>query len=120
MTAKQLLTPRYKVISAYPGMGRDGFKVGSVLEAGRVTDVMYYNEYPHIFKPMKWWEERELKDMPKKVQYCDPDPDYSTEMTIIEWSDYETIASYTEPGSDQIHSLNVTLWDSGYGYKPID
>ena len=55
MTNEELLIPRFKVMLDYPN---SNYKVGLVI----TTDFTDY--YPHIFKPMKWWEEREQKAMP--------------------------------------------------------
>lgn len=71
-----LLNPRYKVIADYPG---NELKVGIVLT---LTDGMwcddeyeftspesYFKQYPHLYKPMAWWEEREVDEMPEYLSY---------------------------------------------------
>lgn len=77
MTHK-LLEPRYKVLADYPG---SPFKVGEILklndsihptyahftngEKGIMVDEI--DNYPHLFRLLKWWEERDVKDMPEYV-----------------------------------------------------
>lgn len=76
MKQKELLKPRYKVVADYP---HSPFEIGNILETddkGEYTvwnhdgkDYITLNDYPEIFKMLKWWEERDLKDMPKHVRY---------------------------------------------------
>lgn len=76
MKTKNLLQERYKVISDYPGCG---FRIGTILnqEYGSSAFNKWVNElpisnisvytpekWPHIFKKLEWWEERELSDFP--------------------------------------------------------
>lgn len=64
MTTEELLKPRYKVIAEYP---QSYLKVGDIFEADNVTKFMA--NYPHLFKPLAWWEERKVEDMPEYVKY---------------------------------------------------
>lgn len=80
-----LLKPRYKVIADYP---KCPFVVGQLLSqdmesVGEIfVDISEVNEtnkdrnwigpdqigkYPHLFRELQWWEEREEKDMPMYV-----------------------------------------------------
>lgn len=66
MTKKELLKPRYKVIADYP----DGiWEVGDIIHDGFKGWQGIAPDYPHLFKPLQWWEERELKDMPEYLTY---------------------------------------------------
>jgi hypothetical protein len=82
MTPEELLKPRYKVIAPYPDMP---FSVGQVLLLQKHKEGWEYtwaehdgfhsmtdlemSEFPHLFKEMEWWEEREEKDMPEYVKH---------------------------------------------------
>lgn len=84
MDKKELLKPRYRVIADYPN---SKYPVNSILNFERRVDHNgeYWfcrkpewilseeaDKYPHIFKPLGWWEERELSDLPKYVRLADP------------------------------------------------
>lgn len=69
MSTEELLKPRYKVIADYPN---STWGVGVVIEL-HPTDNRHpfygnLHNYPHLFKPLQWWEEREEKDMPVFVK----------------------------------------------------
>lgn len=73
MNTEELLKPRYKVIADYP---KSLYEVGTILNAGwRSEDCIYcdtegprWRHYPHLFKPIEWWEERKPEDMPEYVK----------------------------------------------------
>lgn len=72
MTTEELLKPRYKVIASYPNnevlVGTKFYKESeSFFFPG--TDV---DKYPHLFRKLSWWEEREEKDMPQYVKMESP------------------------------------------------
>ena len=64
MTVEELLRPRYKVIAKWP---RGGFPVGLVFEGIYLNDlsksVIECAEYPHLFKPLQWWQDRSDKEL---------------------------------------------------------
>jgi len=85
MTVDELLKPRYKVIADWPkcpfDMGmillQDKSTVGEVWvldsELGlSMKDRNFFygdiNKYPHLFKPLQWWEDRRPEDMPEYVK----------------------------------------------------
>lgn len=71
MSVEELLKPRYKVIADYPSLG-SAAKFGSIIEGEYVLDRGEWypmEKYPHIFKSLQWWEEREEKYMPEYVKY---------------------------------------------------
>lgn len=82
MTKEELLKPRFKCISDFPG--NEWFEVGEIYEVGfngvivkeeiRKWDKDNYiitqpEKYPAIFLKLNWWEERKLEDMPKYVKW---------------------------------------------------
>jgi hypothetical protein len=76
MTVEELLKPRYKVIADYPGNHYGN--IGTILDrdwAQYPNDdetqpaIWRISQYPHLFKKLKWWEERKLNDMPDYLGY---------------------------------------------------
>jgi hypothetical protein len=95
MSIEELLKPRYKVIADYPF--RDHFLLSEIIELnefdgrnhlskdmqewfvikpklnGTGSPMSWYesnfNKYPHLFKRLEWWEERDEKDMPEYVKH---------------------------------------------------
>jgi hypothetical protein len=68
MNKKMLLKPRYKVIADWPRMTT--YWIGRIFEVsqmGMETQIPYH-KYPHLFKKLEWWEERDEKDMPEYVK----------------------------------------------------
>jgi len=70
MTNEELLIPRWKVIADYPG---SLYKVGYIINEadnieGRTFFTTTVHKYPHIFRALAWYEEREEKDMPEYVK----------------------------------------------------
>ena len=82
MTTQELISPRYKVIADYP---HSLYPIGYVIhEAANLEGFTFFStevhKYPHIFKPLAWYEEREEKDMPAYIKIVDketedPEPD---------------------------------------------
>ena len=64
MTVEELLIPRYKVTADYPGMD-DSYEIGEVLKPAYTGIV---DAYPHLFRKLNWWEERNVEDMPEYVK----------------------------------------------------
>jgi hypothetical protein len=72
MSIEELMKPRYKVVADYP----NAFAiVGSVWhEDERAHYVMHHEEldvekYPHLFKKLQWWEERDIEDLPQYIKW---------------------------------------------------
>lgn len=76
-----LLAPRFKVVADYPN---SNFDVGEIIEFkplrkgnGRwiafgkysVTHPNELNKFPHLFKKLEWYEDRDFKDWPKYVKW---------------------------------------------------
>jgi hypothetical protein len=74
MTTEQLLAPRYKVIASYPSMKSEGLDVGTIITCKKYDNDFsekfwceMNDQYPHLFRKLVWWEERDLSDMPPYV-----------------------------------------------------
>ena len=60
-----LMKPRYLVIADYPN---DIYKTGFIIEGDNLRYMTNMEKYPHLFRPLSWWEFREEKDMPEYVK----------------------------------------------------
>jgi hypothetical protein len=70
MSYEDLMKPRYKVIADYPEpRNHPYYEVGSVIRAITKEDEEYFGKYQTLFKPLLWWEERKLEDMPEYVKH---------------------------------------------------
>ena len=86
MTPEDLMKPRYKVIADYPKnkFGDVGRIINLVKRSDRFRYEWYehdgidyeyesfFEEYPHIFKKLEWWEERKQNDFPEYVKPLEP------------------------------------------------
>ena len=79
-----LLKPRYKVISDYPG--RD-VEIGHV-----INDPDYYERrglqlknYPHLFQKLEWYQERDKKDMPHYIKWTHPNTKEVDFFKVDQW-----------------------------------
>jgi len=81
MTHEELMKPRWKVIADFPG---SDFPIGRIINSSDFTlrtidgkdwletrsfDGFHPNDFLHLFKPMKWWEERTEDELPKFIKY---------------------------------------------------
>ncbi len=101
---KDLNKPRYEVIAEYPINETDirpAFKVGIILErlnnatnnwystdggnTGRLIDLHVIDKYPHLFSPLKWWEKREIGDMPEYFKYTRLDNNELVVVKVATW-----------------------------------
>lgn len=106
-TVEELMQPRYIVIADYPGLD---YKVGYVLNPHPIYgfDIFPYPEkYPHIFKPLNWYEERELKDMPEYVLFVESNR--KEVHKVVEWG--------TTTVMNHIYFL---IEPNGFMYAPIE
>lgn len=67
MEVQDLMRPRVKLIALWPGSENDGWELNKVYDVSGVGENSFEN-YPHLFKPLAWWEEREIKDMPEYIR----------------------------------------------------
>jgi hypothetical protein len=79
MTTEELLKPRWKVIATFPD--NINYEVGSILdrnwckyvngEDASEGIVWEISDFPHLFKQLEWWEDRNEEDIPKYVKNKD-------------------------------------------------
>lgn len=88
MTVEQLLYPRFEVLETWPGSS-DGIK-GTIITCDKISKQKFFKDtiygrdlsglcwdfdqlkkYPHLFRPMDWWEKREASDMPMYIKFKD-------------------------------------------------
>jgi hypothetical protein len=89
MTVEDLMKPRYRVIADYPN---NPHGIGKILCAKKDFSSMHmdtieytdefgenvrqqnfratseFDKYPHLFQPLPWYSERDVKDMPEYVK----------------------------------------------------
>jgi hypothetical protein len=63
---EKLMQPRYKVIADYPGRTMEMNKALS--PSGNFHKAML-DQYPHLYKKLEWWAEREESEM-EEVKYA--------------------------------------------------
>lgn len=75
MTVEELLKPRYKVISKYPG-SEDWEEIDAIIELPDsrykyCDDILcgedYFDSYPNIYERMQWWDDRQV--LPEYVKH---------------------------------------------------
>lgn len=54
------------MIADYP---KSTFSVGENYPAEEIRSQSFYNQYPHLFRKLEWWEERKPEEMPTHVRY---------------------------------------------------
>ena len=82
MTKEELLKPRYKVIADFPLSSCSIGQILSVENEGDFIAVIHggawktdISRYPHLFRKLEWWEEREEKDMPEYLKFSEEKED---------------------------------------------
>lgn len=81
MKVEDLLKPRYKVLADWPESqfsSKDSpasmisYWVGRIIIYGEigVQTQIKYDKYPHLFKKLEWWEDREESEMPEYLKSC--------------------------------------------------
>lgn len=121
-----LLTPRIRVIVNYPG---SPFKIGDILTLQnglyRLDFQRLFSDlekYPAVFQPLKWWEYRELHEMPQYVKGIKSGHTYKVEANFVkamysgklmgfiveynQWHEYDLFLPATE--SDYLEFKNKT------------
>jgi hypothetical protein len=74
LSTEELMHPRYKVIADYPGnihpIGHiHGHDINGTQNVMKLDEwLAFHDKYPHLFKKLEWWEDREEKDMPQYVK----------------------------------------------------
>jgi hypothetical protein len=82
-SVEELLIPRYKVIAPWPEMERWLARVGDILtdngktavknQNGDLVPAFEWETFPHLFRKLHWWEEREESEMPEHVRPKNPE-----------------------------------------------
>lgn len=89
----ELLKPRFILIKSYPGnlheigtiihnLGRGNLNKGKALETS-------FDNYPHLFKKLEWWEHRKLEEMPEYVKKND-------DVLLVNKYDFDSNTVYVE------------------------
>lgn len=121
MTAEELLKPRFKIIADFP----DNYfgNVGTVLDrdwAKYPNDdetkkaIWRISEFPHLFQKLKWWEERQESEMPKKVKSLA----FPDDIMVIEKWDMDMLFGFTNV--EKREGCSLESWKPEYGYVPVD
>lgn len=121
-----LLTPRYMVEADYPN---SPYEVGDILlnykdtHYRRVSDGYVFTEqkiqnYPHIFRPMHWSEQRELGEMPKYVWY-EGAPSKVTKLVCVEGESGETIVTQTDYDGKGLFNLDNQYMLKGFSWREV-
>lgn len=82
LSKEELLVPRFKVIADFP---YNPFNIGQILTPFFVEDSpnikkwyvqndydyswINVEEYPAIFKPLEWWEDRSFEELPEYLKF---------------------------------------------------
>lgn len=63
-TKEELLAKRVKVIASYPD---SNYLIGEIIYLNdySVYERKIFAPYPHLFRELKWWEERDPSDLPE-------------------------------------------------------
>lgn len=125
MTAKDLLKPRYEIVSDAPLLKN---KVGEIIaikdKSGRIECDFFFagkalispDSYPLIFRKLNWWERRKEEDMPKRL-ICKAIPNDKEVIEIEEW-DMEILVGWRNKERRECASL--LSFNPEYGYFPVD
>ena len=126
MTSEELLTPRFEVIADFPN---NPHEVGTILtisitdyyefeKDGRkyTTNVKNIENYPYLYKELKWFEQRKKEDMPKRLicKAFKGDTDISE---IEEW-DMEIMVGWIN--KEKRVCCSLLSFNYEYGYFPVD
>lgn len=118
-TIDHLLTPRFEVIADYPGTMRN---IGSVIDSDYTflthSDKGYPAQFPHLFRPLQWWEKRSAEDMPK---YLKIDNELRGKFWYFELVRWEMgmmygVTSATRPGT--LEMLDILRYEPDRTYQP--
>src|SRR5678815_6192710 len=97
MSNEELLKPRYKVIADMPLLR---FKIGDIHNAHFIPINIWDKEtyvrldiYPHLFRKLEWWEERQPEEVPAYIKFNYP---FSPNVQLKEYSDTFDILAGTK------------------------
>lgn len=110
MTPEQLMIPRYKVIADYP---RSRYIIGEIVQYGQIgrETQIKYDDYPAIFKPLQWWEERKVEEMPPFIRFKQDNAIFKIE----QW-DINFLFGFID--AEKRRGCGLTTFKPEYGYEP--
>lgn len=121
MLPEQLLQPRIKVIADMPFKpSQHMYNAGDILTDNGKTAVLDQNgdpvfpceweKYPHIFRPLEWWEDRKIEDMPQYIKEVDSLYKIGEVIKVAEWEycDDDMIWSFRDEKD------NCFIWVRGF------
>lgn len=125
MTIEELLKPRWKVIADFPcNVGHDVGEIISEYKYKSEPDCCFIeidldgkifgicpDDYPHLFRKLKWWEEREIEDMPNyiRVEHTIPLAYYQNLNGVYKVGEYISDGFIPDKG-DGIKSISFNKW----------
>lgn len=78
-------------------------------QEGKEVQFNFFSSFPHLFKPLQWWEEREASEMPEYLKSADRPEVYK----ISHWEMKAKIGFINE------HEVcDLQLFKPEYGYLP--
>lgn len=86
LSVEDLMKPRWKCTSKYPdALWAIGAIIGNRFSPVFVTSSFEYDigYYDNLFKPLEWWEEREMEDLPQYVKWTNSEGAFMRNAT--EW-----------------------------------
>lgn len=116
LSNEKLMKPRWKVIADYP---KSLYNVGDILNGNWMSEDCIYcdtegprwRHYPHLFKPLQWWEEREIIDLPEYVKV-------NSEYTSLFFGNIHKVKEwFADANGDYL--CNVESRDDIYKFKPF-
>ncbi len=78
LTKEQLLQPRYLCTGTLGKILMPGytFAHGNIVEPDEAYPKWFFDDFPHLFKPLPWWYGRTVEDLPKYVKFSEDYMDY--------------------------------------------
>lgn len=127
MDAKELMIPRFEVMAFYPGCNSHNiYEIGSVLtdngktavndQDGKAVFPIDFEQYPHLFRKLNWWEYRTVEQMPQKLK-CNALYDDDTVHFIEVW-DMDNLFGYTDKANRK--GCGLLSFEPEFGYFPVD
>lgn len=118
-TIDHLLAPRFEVIADYPDQILEKNQVVRGL-VNYVTGTVKVNltEYPHLFRPLNWWEKRTEDEMPKYLKIG-----LGIELPTIKFDYYEVHKwhmnkLFAQVDLNRMSGCDLTAWKPEYTYQP--
>jgi hypothetical protein len=81
MTVEELLRPRYRVAIDYPFSPYQVNQVVDRTDIHALINNVFYEDYPKIFEPIRWYHNRQLHEMPTHLQKLNKDV-----YEVIKWN----------------------------------